>query len=177
MQKTMFAGTLITTLLWMSQSLALGGELKPLQLTWSDLDSHVAHQKVGLVLPDGTHIEGKVVQVEPDGLRLDVRKTSDRKAHPKGKQLIPRQWVSVLRCTEYRRTGRLIGTIAAPAAVAAGMLAGAPRYLEGPGLILIPAIGAGAVAGAAAGGYYVGKAVDKKVTEIRIVPDAEKRPQ
>jgi hypothetical protein len=178
MPKTMV--TLITTLCWMSHSLALGGELKPLQLTWTDLGSQIAQgkmpRKFGLVLPDGTHIEGRVVRVEADGLRLDVRKTSDRKAHPKGEQLIPRQWVSVLRCTEYRSTGRLIGAIAAPAAVAAGMLAGAPRGGEGPGVVLIPVIGVGAAAGAAIGGYYVGKAVDKRVTEIRIVPDAEKRP-
>ena len=160
--------TMVAALLWISQGLALGGEPRQLQLKWSALDPAIAGRKVALVLPGGTHIEGKVLRAEPEGLRLKIAKTSDRKAQPKGEHLIPRQSVSVLRYTEYRRIGRLIGTLALPAAVAAGVVAGAPPYLEGGTIAIVAAIGAGCVAGAAIGGYYIGKRVDTRVTEIRI---------
>jgi len=158
----------IAALFWMSQGLALGGEPRQLQMKWSELDSIIAGRKVALVLPSGTHIRGKVLKVEPEGLRLNIAKTSDRKAQPKGEHLIPRQSVSVLRYTEYRKIGRLIGTLALPAAVAAGALAATPSYLEGGAIAVAAGAGTGCVVGAVIGGYYIGKRVDKKVTEIRV---------
>lgn len=160
----------VAALLWMSQGLALGGGPSPLQLRWSELDSVITGRKVAMVLPGGTHIEGKVLRVEPESLWLDISKTSDRVAQPKGERRIPRQSVSVLRYTEYRKIRRLIGTLALPAAVAAGMLAGGARdCYEGPCIILFPAIGIGSAAGGAVGGYYIGKRADRRVTDIRIV--------
>jgi hypothetical protein len=160
---------MMAALLWISQGLALGGEPRQLQLKWSALDPAIAGRKVALVLPGGTHIEGKVLRAEPEGLRLKIAKTSNRKAQPKGERLIPRQSVSVLRYTEYRGIGRLIGTLALPAAVAAGILAGgAGVCYEGPCVILFPALAIGGAGGSAIGGYYIGKRVDKRVTEIRI---------
>jgi hypothetical protein len=160
----------IVALLGMSQGLALGGGSSQLQLRWSELDSVITDRKVTMVLPGGTQIEGKVLRVVADGLWLDVVKTSDRATQPKGVHLIPRQSVSVLRCTEYRRISRLIGTLALPAAVAAGMLAaGTTDCYEGPCIVLFPVLGVSTAAGGAIGGYHIGKRVDRKVTGIRVV--------
>jgi hypothetical protein len=80
--------------------------------------------------------------------------------------------VSVLQVTEYRKIGRLVftlGTVAAAAAVAA-LSTRDSSITEGAMVVAIPAVGAAGAAGLGVGGYYIGKAVDKRVTEIRIVP-------
>ena len=141
-----------------------------LQLPWSELGAHVAKGKVALVLPDGTHIEGKVFSVEPEGLRLDVTKTSDRKLHPKGPRLIPRQSVSFLRVIEYRHVARVVCALGAVAAAGLITAAGSRDLYEGSVLIIVPAVGAAGAAGLGVAGYYAGKRLDRKVTEIRIVP-------
>jgi hypothetical protein len=153
----------------MSRSLLWGGEPRQLQLKWNELGPRVEGRKIALVLPGGTYIEGKVQAVEHDGLRLRVSKTSDHKAQPRGSHLIPRQSVSTLRVTEYRKIGRLLVTIGAIAAAAGIAAASYPDLYEGPLIIIVPAVTAGGIAGAAVGGYYAGKRLDKRVTEIRIV--------
>jgi len=164
----------IVALLGMSQSLLCGGEPRQLQLQWSELGPRIEDKKVALVLPDGTYIEGKVQAVQPDGLRLRVSKTSDRQAQPKGKQLIPRQSVSTLRVTEYRKLARLLvtaGVIAAAAGIAAATF---PEPFEGAMYVVVPAVTAGGIAGGAVAGYFVGKRLDKRVIEIRIVAEDQK---
>ncbi len=129
------------------------------QLKWEELDARIRHKKVALVLPDGTHVEGKVIGVQPDGLLI------------KGRPLIPRQSVSVLRATDYRKIGRLLGTTGAIAATAGILAAQNIGLSEGVGVIVVPVVAAAGTAGAGIGGYYVGKAFDKRVTEIRVMPD------
>ena len=149
-------------------ALPLWGEPQQVRMKWEDLGARLPKHKVALVLPDGTHVQGKVLEVEAGGLRLNVSKTSNRAVQPKGRHLIPRQSVSVLRVTEYRKLGRLLVTTGALAA-AAGIVAGNyPDIYEGPALIAVPAVVAGGMTGIAIGGYYAGKAVDKKVTEILV---------
>lgn len=155
-------------LLWAGQGIAQAGEPDRIQLKWSELGPRVDGRKVALVLPGGTHVEGKVRGVEPEGLRLRVSKTSDRDAMPKGTQLIPRQSVSVLRVTEYRKRGRILGTLAAAGTAAAIAAATYPDLYEGTVIIVVPAVVAGGITGAAIGGYYIGKAADKRVTEILV---------
>jgi hypothetical protein len=147
-----------------------GAPAQQMQLKWDELDARIAKKKVAFVLPDGTLVEGKVIGVEPDGLRLKVTKSSNRKAQPKGKQLVARQAISVLRVTDYRKLGRLLGTTGAIAAAAGIVAAQQIDIYEGPAVIIVPAVVAGGTVGAGVGGYYLGKAFDKRVTEIRIVP-------
>jgi hypothetical protein len=141
-------------------------------LQWSELGPRITGKKVALVLPDGTHVQGKVRGVDPAGLLLNISNTSDKRAHPKGLHSIPRQAVSVLRVTEYRKLGRLVFTLGTLAAggllVAKG--AGDSANSEGPFAIIVPAVGAAGTVGLGAGGYNFGKAVDKRVIDIRIVP-------
>jgi hypothetical protein len=161
-------------LLGMSQSPLWGREPRQLQLQWSELGPRIEDKKVALVLPGGTYIEGKVQAVQPDGLRLRVSKTSDRKAQPKGSHLIPRPSVSTLRVTEYRKLARLLVTAGALAIAAGIVAANHPDLYEGPAIVIVPAVTAGGMAGVAVGGYYAGKRLDKRVTEIRIVEEAQK---
>ena len=148
-------------------------EPRQLRLKWDELPAAITDKKVAFVLPDGTHVEGKVLAVEPDGLRMKVAKSSDRSTQPKGMHLVPRQAVSLLRVTDYHKMGRLLGTAGAVALTAGIAAASYPDIYEGPLLIIVPSVMAGGIAGSAVGGYYAGKAFDKKVTEIRIVPDGK----
>jgi hypothetical protein len=146
------------------------GEPRQERLKWENLEARIAGKKVALVLPGGTHVEGKVIGVEAEGLRLNVSKSSNRGVQPKGKHLIPRASVSVLRVTEYRQLGRLLGTLGA-AALAGGIVAAqSVDVYEGALVVIVPVVEAGGIIGSGVGGYYVGKALDKRVTEIIVVP-------
>jgi hypothetical protein len=161
----------LVALLGMSQSLVWGGEPRQLQLQWSELGPRIEDKKVALVLPGGTYVEGKVQRVVPDGLWLRVSKTSDHKAQPKGSHLIPRPSVSMLQMTEYRKLARLLVTAGALAAAAGIVAANHPDLYEGPAVVIVPAVTAAGMAGVAVGGYYAGKRLDKRVTEIHIVAE------
>jgi hypothetical protein len=117
-------------------------------------------------------VEGKVRGVDPDGLRLKISKTSNKKAQPKGVHTIPRQSVLFLQLTEYRKIGRLVCTAGAVAATGAFLALGArdTGISEGPLVIVLPAVAAAGTVGIGIGGYYFGKAVDKRVTDIRVAP-------
>jgi hypothetical protein len=156
-------------LLWIGQSTLWGGEPRQLQLKWGELGPRVEDHKIAMVLPDGTHIEGKVRAVQPDGMRLRVTKTSDRKVQPKGDHLIRRESISVLRVTEYGTKGRWLVTTGAIATAAAIVAANKPDLYEGPAVIIVPAVTAGGLVGVGVAGYFAGKALDKHVTEIRVV--------
>jgi len=159
----------LVVLLGMSQGLLWAGEPRQLQLKWSDLGPRIEDRKVALVVTGGTYFEGKVQRVVPDGMWLRVSKTSDHKAQPKGSHLIPRPSVSMLQVTEYRKLARLLVTAGAVAAVAGIVAASYPEPFEGAMYVVVPAVAAGGIAGAAVAGYYAGKRLDKRVTEIRIV--------
>jgi hypothetical protein len=160
-------------LLGMSQSLLCGGEPRQLQLKWNELGPRIENRKVALVLAGGTYIEGKVQRVVPDGLWLRISKTSDHMAQPKGSHLIPRQSVSMLQVTEYRKLARLLVTAGAVAAVAGIAAANYPDLYEGPAVVAVPAVTAAGVIGGAVAGYYAGKRLDKRVVEIRIAAEGQ----
>jgi hypothetical protein len=164
----------LIALLGMGQSLLWGGEPRQLQLKWNELGPRIQDKKVALVLPGGTYVEGKVQRVVPDGLWLRVSKSSDRKAQPKGSHLIPRQSVSMLQVTEYRKLARLLVTAGALAAAAGIVAANHPDLYEGPAIVIVPAVTAAGMVGVAVGGYYAGKRLDKRVIEIRIVEEDQK---
>jgi hypothetical protein len=159
----------VTVFLSLGSGYARAGERQQLRLKWEELDSRILHKKTAFGLPDGTRLEGKVLGVEETGLHLHVTKTSNRREHRKGDQLIARDAISVLRVTEYGKKGRILGTLGV-AALAGGIVAAQHiEVYEGPALIIIPAVIALGIGGSAIGGYYAGKAYDKKVTEISIV--------
>jgi hypothetical protein len=143
---------------------------EPLQLRWDELGPRIAGRKVEFVLSDGTQVSGKAIAAEPDGLRIKIAKSSNHQVQPKGNQLVRRGRISLLRVTEYRKRGRLIATFGAVGLAAGIAAASYPDLYEGTVLIVVPAVVAAGVLGAAFGGYHIGKAFDKRVTEIHIVP-------
>jgi len=155
----------------LSQSLLWAGEPRQLQLKWSELGPRIEDRKVALVLSGGAYVEGKVQRVVLDGLWLRVSMTSDHKAQPKGSHLIPRPSVSMLQVTEYRKLARLLVTAGAVAAVAGIVAASNPDVSEGPGIMAVPVIAAAGIIGAAVAGYHVGKKLDRRTVEIRIVAE------
>ncbi len=159
-------------LLCVSAGPAWSRDARQVRMKWGELGSRLPPGKISLMLPDGTHVEGKAVAVQRDGLLLHVTKTSNRAVQPKGDHLIPQGSISVLRVTEHRARGRLLGLIAG-AGIAGGIAAASyPDLYEGTVLIVVPAVTAAGVIGAAIGGYYAGKALDTQITEIMIEPEA-----
>jgi hypothetical protein len=97
---------------------------KVIELKWSALSPVIAGHNVELALPDGNVLKGKVLEVLPNALVLDVVKSSMEKAFPKGKNEIPRAQVVVL---------KLISSNAGKGA-AIGVLVGIPLGIANGGL-------------------------------------------
>jgi len=146
------------------------GPEKQYRLQWGDLAGMIAAQKVSMVLPDAAHLQGRVLAVEPEALVLDITKTSDRRAHPKGHASIPRASVSVLRLTKpgghvWQIVGGTLGTIG-------GMALGTLVVLAADGEDTAIGLGAGiAVAGGVAG-WWGGRVSDRRVIVITVVPES-----
>lgn len=143
-----------------------------IEVHWSELSVALAGGRVALVLPDGTVLQGEAVEVKTDELLLDISKSSERRAYPKGRRWIPRSAITTVRLTKTRGVkGRIIGTIAGFAA--AGALLGAARIEnldnEVSGWVALPLL---AVAiGVPVSGYYAGRSFDRKTTLIKVLPD------
>jgi hypothetical protein len=156
---------------------ALGGgalramEPQSTELRWSELSARVTGRKIALALPEGAAVEGKAIAVTPDGLRLRISKTSDRKVAPKGELLVPRKSVSLVSVTEHGWIGRVLCSLGAGALTAALILNAGSNVYEGALVVVVPASAAAGGVGAAVGGYYIGKRIDRRTTEIRVIPD------
>ena len=146
---------------------------RDLSLHWRELQPAVADGKVKIALPNGARIEGTVVAVEPEALRIKISKTSDKKVQPKGEALIPRTQVSIAQVVKYGKKWRIVGALAGPAAVAAVAAAAFPYDVtEGFVPVIVLSVSVAAAAGAAIGGYYIGRSADRQTTTIRIIPES-----
>jgi len=149
------------------------GPEKQYRLQWGDLAGMITAQKVSMVLPDAARLQGKVLAVEPEALLLDITKTSDRRAHPKGRASIPRASVSVLRLTKpgghvWQIVGGILGTFG-------GMLVGALAAVYSGGSDYDAVVAAGILGGAVLGGvagWWGGRVSDRKVIVITVVPES-----
>ena len=140
------------------------------ELKWSELAPLIIGQKVKLVLPGGPEIKGLAVAVREDALVLNVKKTSDRKAYPKGQNVIPRASMSTLQLeTKHGSGGRTIGVIAG---ALGGLILGGDLVAH---IATSEAVGISTFFGVSTGstiaGYYLGKRYDRNVTIIRILPE------
>ncbi len=160
--------------LWAKEQKKPGPE-KHYRLEWGDLAAIIADQKVSLVLPDATRLQGKVLAVEAQALALDITKTSDRRAHPKGRASIPRTSVSVLRLSKpgghvWQIVGGILGTFGGLAA--GGLLAWkSDNFATQLGIV----VGAGALGGV--GGWWGGRVSDRRTLVIEVVPEPPKSAQ
>ena len=173
---SMLAG--ILTYLVLFEDLSLAARKVELALRWSELQPHIGQRHVALVLPGGVHLAGKVTEISPDGLVLNVTKSSDPKSHPKGKTPIARSAVSVIQLNETKGSKRALwSSVGAGAGLVSGWLLAEGVYHvrgEGQGLWAEPA-GIGLVLGlagaAGAAGYFGGRSSDRVETYIKIIPE------
>ena len=160
--------TLLVATALLGQSTAMAAP-RPLELKWSELSSTIRGRSIRLTLPEGATVSGEVIVVREESLVVNVRKTSDSKAFPKGNATIPKGSVTVLSMTESggrwgRKMGSRLGTLS-------GVLAGTYVVARtapsgGAGLAIFGAItGAGMLAG-----YFIGRSADARATLIRVVP-------
>jgi hypothetical protein len=116
-----------------------------------------------------------VTSVEVDALMLDVGKTSNKRAYPKGRAVVPRP--EVTQFTLARKEGHTWSTVGAGVggSIGAGMAAGAVQVLEGDGL----KAGAAAllIGLPAALGYGFGWAADHEYVNVIVVPDGSLPPR
>jgi hypothetical protein len=144
--------------------------------TWEDLGKAVAAQKqretrLRVQTPTGARIEATVLEVTGDGLKVRVRKTSDRKAQPKGPALLPKD---SLRRFELRMergrpvaVGALVG-LGVGAGIGAAIAQATPE--EGVGVVALPAAGAAVAVIGAVVGYSIGRAKRWRTVAVTLAP-------
>jgi len=129
---------------------------------------------VKLTLSGGARIRGRVIAVHREALEIDVKKSSDRTAAPKGRREIPRSHVESISVRRKRSVlGRAILTPLlglAGAAGAAGLLT--MEFLAGSGKLQWVFF-FGVAAGTAALGYRLGSRLDHEWVEIVLLPQTE----
>lgn len=133
---------------------------------WEDLEQVVSGRLVSTVLADKTELYGRVLGVSSDGMRFDVRRTSDKRAYPEGEVVVAREQLSVLNYAETKGKWRALGTaIGAGAGAAAGALGAVRMNNEGnsaaAGTVAAAAVGAGATAG-----YFAGRGADRRTVLV-----------
>jgi hypothetical protein len=147
---------------------ARAGAVDERQTDWAGL-SAVVGQRVRVLMPDGARVEGKATGLEVDALAIEVAKSSNRKAYPKGRFLASR---ATLRAVDVVQSStkhwRILCTV----------LGGAIGYVALRGAInLVKSSNTGAAAGFGAlgvglpvAGYLIGNAADRRIVTWVIVP-------
>jgi hypothetical protein len=140
------------------------------ELPWAELGPAIAGKKIQLILPGGVEIQGNVLRVEPGALRLDVTRTSNKKAIRKGENSISRPAVSTIRISRYTKRWRLLLTPGLPGALVLAMTVALTHQRLTPDPREVVPIGMAVTASSTIAGYYAGKYLDRREpTEIRIV--------
>jgi hypothetical protein len=80
-----------------------------MHVKWEGL-TVVTGNTVSIAMPGGAVIAGKATSVESDALVVDVQKTSDRTAYPKGVVRVPRATLHGFEMRTKGKVGRAVGT-------------------------------------------------------------------
>lgn len=150
--------------------LAQGAEIE--HVKWENL-SMVVGKTVVVAMPAGSVITGEATGVESDALVVNVKKTTDRTAFPKGELRVPR---ATLRVFQVRSKGKICRVLLTVVGAVVGLVLGARAALGIDDSFFGPTstgavaafIGIG-IAGTVAG-YEAGDAADRRWTPIEIVP-------
>ncbi len=140
-------------------------EARAFHLKWGDLGRYIRGHRIGVELPSGIKLQGDPIAVESDQLVLDVRKTSNKRAYPKGRAIVPRP--EVTRCRVFAKkshTWRIVG-----AAIGGGIGSVAAAGIAQLGGRNAAGAAALAVAVPAGLGYLIGWAGDKGDDTIIII--------
>jgi hypothetical protein len=100
-----FIAVLMTFVLLTLSTQTLLARPTQLRRTWDDLSRMIPGMDIRLILPDGTLIRGRALEVRPDALVVDVRRTSNPQLHAKGRAEIPRPDVSTIELFSRRVPG------------------------------------------------------------------------
>ena len=136
--------------------------------TWNELPRMIQGMNIRMRLPDTTVIRGRALEVRPDELVVDVRRTSNPQLHAKGRTAIPRLDVSTIELFLRRTPGAHpdVGAIGA----ALGGVAVSPFLLYLGETDKISGWAALAIAiGAAAGGAMLAKRVHGSPGDVVII--------
>ncbi len=138
--------------------------------SWSELSQEVkSGWTVRLVLPDSTFVEGKGARFTEVSLVLQLTKSGNPQAHPKGELTVPRGSVKTLELRKNRVTGQVLGAtipLGAGAAIAGAGGAKGGLPFEGGGLVVTGLI----LAVAAIPLFFVGRASDRRWVSVTVVP-------
>ncbi len=143
-------------------------ETRPLELKWGELAPTVQGHSVELTLTGGAKITGDVAAIRDDAMVLDVKKTSDAKAYPRGNASVPRSSVQLVKLKRSGGWGKTLGTTLGvlSGVTVGGYIAGTTQNDAGPGIAVFLIV-AGAMS---VGGYLLGRQADQQSTTIRVVP-------
>jgi hypothetical protein len=156
-------------LLTASTCFAAGKQRK--ELAWAELGPAIAGKKIQLFLPGGIEVQGNVLGVESEALRLDVTRTSNPKAIRKGENSIPRTAVSTIRISRYTKRWRLLLTPGLPGVLLLAMTVAVTHQRYAPDPRKVVSIGMAVTVSSTITGYYLGKHLDRQeLTEIKIIP-------
>lgn len=134
--------------------------------SWGEL-ANLANREIRLTMPQGAVIKGTLTAVEAEGLVLQIRSTTDKKAYPKGRFVAPRADVKTLDVLSKGKKFRVIGTIVGVwAGLTLGIYAGIHMDSAGAALAVLGGIGGGATAA----GYLIGDAADTRTVTIVVKP-------
>jgi len=99
--------------------------------TWDELSRMITGMDIRVVLPDATRVRGRAIEMRPDALVIDVRRTSNKRLHMKGRTEIPRSDVSTIELFIRRSPGdRSVEQIAGGIGAAIGAVAVSPLLLR-----------------------------------------------
>jgi hypothetical protein len=134
------------------------------ELTWGELSS-LNGRTIRMTMPEMAVITGRLTAVEPQGLVLQISKTTDKRSYPKGRFVVPRAEVKVLAVLCKRKRGKVIGTICgAWLGLTVGIFAAIPANSAGAALATLAGVGGGITTL----GYYLGDAADRRTTTVVI---------
>lgn len=132
--------------------------------TWTELP-YLAGSKVRFAMPDGTTFSGTLTAVEPEGLVIQIEKTTDKASHPKGRFVVPRSEVRVFDVRSKTKRYRVVGTYFG---AALGLALGALAALHTDSAAGAIGSFAGVTGGTATLGYFLGDLADHRTTTIVI---------
>ncbi len=142
---------------------------KQVELQWGDLSPLIVDKKVALQLPDDVTVKGRVLAVRDDGLYMNVKKRSKKKAYSKGPTVIPRADVSLIelrrkRGIKYRAILTSGGAVVGTGLIVALIIAAGDGGNVWGAIALLAGLGGGL-------GYAIGDSADTKLMRIKIVDD------
>lgn len=137
-------------------------------LLWRELGPVLVDRKAVFTLPGGKRVQGEVLAVRDEGIVLHVEKSSSR-SFARGQALVPRSAVSTVKVIRengpLKLVGGIVGTVGGGVLVAViGIATGGTGALPAA-LLLWPVAGVG--------GYYGGKAADRRTRTIQVIPEAD----